>query len=83
MLYQANNEDSASTFYRHNERWVEGRESPAILQHLIGLRNGTGENNCFLNVNVQAILALPALLDIFKHLAPGLRGDSRLMPYST
>ena len=80
LLYQANTQETATTYYKRNDRFEKGEASLAMRRDLVGLRNKEGEHNCFLNVNVQAISALPALLDIFRHLPHDLKGDSPNVP---
>lgn len=80
LLYQANTQERAIMYYKRNGRNEEGEPSLEMRRDLIGLRNKKGEHNCFLNVNVQAISALPALLDIFRHLPHDLKGDSPNVP---
>ena len=75
LLYQAMEGERAITLYKCNGRWEEDGASPALLRDLVGLRNRTGEHNCFINVDIQTIRAFPALLDIFRHLPPQLEGD--------
>ena len=80
LLYQAMEGERAITLYKRNGRWEEDGATPALLRDLVGLRNRTGEHNCFLNVDIQTIWAFPALLDIFGHLPPQLEGDFTNVP---